>query len=73
MFDLFFVFQTLAHISTFMILDNALTQFVNSPYYFIHAIHNGLIVYYTAPDVLATITDFKNITSYSFLHDGKFL
>ena len=65
MFDLFFVFQTLAHISTFMILDNALTQFVNSPYYFIHAIHNGLIVYYTAPDVLATITDFKNITTYS--------
>lgn len=65
MFDLFFVFQTLAHISTFMIMDNALAQFVNNPYYLVHAIHNGFIVYLTAPDVIATITDFQNITTYS--------
>ncbi len=38
---------------------------VASPYYFLHAIHNALIVYLTWPDVVATITDMHNWNSYS--------
>lgn len=35
-----------------------------NPYYAIHAMHNAFIVYLTAGDVFATISDFSNISSY---------
>jgi hypothetical protein len=38
---------------------------VASPYYFLHALHNAGIVYLTWPDVVASITDFYNLNSYT--------
>jgi hypothetical protein len=38
---------------------------VVSPYYLLHAIHNTAIVYFTWPDVVASITDLYNLNSYT--------
>lgn len=51
-------------LGTFMALDQGLSMLVNSPYYLVHAIHNGFIVYYTLPDVINTITDYKHLHTY---------
>lgn len=47
-----------------MALDQGLTMLCHNPYYLVHAIHNGFIVYYTLPDVINTITDYRNLHTY---------
>lgn len=51
-------------LGTFMALDQGLTMICHNPYYLVHTIHNAFIVYYTLPDVIHTITDYKHIHTY---------
>ena len=51
--------------ATFSALDRALTHFrLEGVYYAVHTIHNAAIVYLTTHDVVATFSDFKNLTAY---------
>jgi hypothetical protein len=48
--------------SGFCLVDRTLTATgLQGVYYFLHAIHNGLVVYATWPDVFQTLTDFGTI------------
>lgn len=49
--------------STFCLIDRALTRYtkLNGIYYLLHAIHNDVIVYLTAEEVLCSLTDFNYI------------
>lgn len=58
------IIQTLGFLGTFMALDQGISLFCQNPYYLVHAVHNAMIVYFTAPDVLNTITDYKHIETY---------
>jgi hypothetical protein len=50
--------------SGFCLADRILTFVrLQSVYYFLHAVHNGFIVYYTWPDVYKTLTDFNSVAS----------
>lgn len=49
----------------FSSLDLSLNKFnLNGRYYLIHSLHNAVIVCLTVPDIVNTITDFSNLTSY---------
>ncbi len=53
-------------VSGFTVLDRILSTLTfQSPYYAVHAIHNGYIVYSTWGDVINTLTDFKNLARYT--------
>jgi hypothetical protein len=46
----------------FCICDRALTALrLEGVYYFLHSVHNGLVVYATAPDVYKTLTEFHRV------------
>jgi hypothetical protein len=50
----------------FYILDSCFTYLnIQSPYYFMHVLHNLLVIYLAYPDVLSTFTDFHNLHTYS--------
>jgi hypothetical protein len=50
----------------FCLTDWVLTKAgVTSPYYLIHALHNASVVALTWPDVVASLTDFYNLNSYT--------
>jgi len=56
---------TTAFFQVFVLMDAALRlRGFQNPYYAIHALHNALIVTVTAPDVWATMTDFKYLERY---------
>jgi hypothetical protein len=63
--------QFIGYLSGFTILDNILTILsFQSPYYAVHAIHNGYIVYSTWDDVVTTFTDFKHLALHSPNYDA---
>jgi hypothetical protein len=55
----------LLSILPFCAVDWALTRCrIQQPYYLLHVVHNAAVVYLTAPDVVASFTDFTHISSY---------
>jgi len=50
----------------FSLIDRVLTHYkVQGVYYLLHALHNGLIVAATWPDVVHTLTDIQHLSHYS--------
>jgi len=59
------VLYTAAYIALFSVLDTAIKKRgFEKPYYAVHAIHNALIVYNTAPDVYYSLTEFSHLDAY---------
>lgn len=57
--------------SGFCVVDRALTATgLQGVYYFLHAIHNGLVVYATWPDVVQTLTNFNSIATVEQNYDA---
>jgi hypothetical protein len=59
-----YIVQFTGFLGTFMALDQGLSIICHNPFYLVHAIHNGFIVYYTLPDVVNTITNYKYLHTY---------
>jgi hypothetical protein len=59
------VLYTALYIGLFAVLDTAIKKGgFEKPYYAVHAIHNVLIVYNTAPDVYYSLTEFSDLDTY---------
>jgi hypothetical protein len=59
------ILYTALYIGLFAVLDTAIQKRgFEKPYYAVHAIHNALIVYNTAPDVYHSLTEFYNLDAY---------
>ena len=61
--------DTILYTALYMGLFIAMDRFIHkrnyhNPYYAVHAIHNALIVYNTAPDVYYSLTEFSNLDPY---------
>jgi len=59
------ILYTALYIGLFAVLDTVIKKKgFEKPYYAVHAIHNALIVYNTAPDVYYSLTEFSNLDPY---------
>ena len=59
------ILYTALYIALFSVMDTAIKKRgFEKPYYAVHAIHNALIVYNTAPDVYYSLTELTNLDSY---------
>ena len=59
------VLYTALYIGLFAAMDTVIKKRgFEKPYYAVHAVHNALIVYNTAPDVYYSLTEFSNLDPY---------
>jgi len=59
------ILYTALYIGLFATMDTVIKKKgFEKPYYAVHAIHNALIVYNTAPDVYYSLTEFSNLDPY---------